>query len=153
TTVIVGFPGETDDDFQRLLDLLEELRIERVGAFTYSVEEGTPAADYPGQVSESLARERLEELMERQARISLEANLEQVGTTRTALIDHATPDDPDFAWVARTAGQALDVDGVTRILRDGSASAPEPRPGDFVRVAIEDAEEHDLVARLPGPGE
>lgn len=146
TTVIVGFPGETDEDFQALLDLLEEVRFERVGAFTYSVEEGTPAAEFPDPVPDALQRERLEELLERQAAISLGCNLEQLGRERVALIDHATPDDPDYAFVARTAGQAIDVDGVTHLVR-GPAGF-DLTPGSFVRVEIVDADEHDLVGSV-----
>jgi len=146
TTVIVGFPGETDEDFQELLDLLEELQIERVGAFSYSVEEGTAAADYDGEVPDALKRERLERLLERQAAVSLDHNLDEVGKERRALIDYASPDDPDFSFVARTSGQAIDVDGVTRIVRTKEAESLEV--GDFVDLEIVDAEEHDLIARV-----
>ena len=82
TTVIVGFPGETDEDFRQMVDLLEEVRFERVGAFAYSPEEGTPAAEMPDQVSDALKRERLEALMEVQRAISFESNLGQVGHRR-----------------------------------------------------------------------
>ena len=145
TTLIVGFPGETDDDFRRMLDLLEELRFDRVGAFPYSPEEDTPAAAMADQVPEALARERLEELLDVQRGIGLEKNLELVGSERTALVDRAADDDPDYAWIARTEGQAIDVDGVTWILPDG---ADEVRPGEFVRVEIVDAGEHDLTGRI-----
>lgn len=146
TTVIVGFPGETEADFEELLDLLEELEIERVGAFPYSVEEGTAAAELPGDVPESLKRERLGRLLDHQAAASLERNLDQVGRRQIALVDQETPDDPEYAGVARTAGQAIDVDGVTRIERYDGATALTP--GSFVTVLIEEAEEHDLVGRV-----
>src|SRR5688500_2850304 len=74
TTLIVGFPGETDDDFEEMLALLEEVRFDRVGAFTYSQEENTRAADLPDQVPDAVKRERLERLLEVQAGISLERN-------------------------------------------------------------------------------
>ncbi|HSG47629.1 MAG TPA: radical SAM protein, partial [Longimicrobiales bacterium] len=145
TTVIVGFPGETDQDFQELLDLLEEVRFERVGAFTYSVEEGTAAADMPDQLPESLKRERMEELMDLQRGISLERNLEQVGTVRSVLVDRLLDEDedPDFGAVARTASQAVDVDGVTNLVR-----GPAVRAGEMVQVEIVDAMEYDLLGKV-----
>ncbi len=148
TTVIVGFPGETEEDFDELLDLLEEIRFDRVGAFTYSVEDGTRAADMEGHLPEELKRERLDTLTDLQRMISLDRNVERVGRVRTALIDRLTGDDPDFAAEARTAAQALDVDGVTRIADTGESRAV--RPGDFVQVEITDADEHDLVGRVVG---
>ncbi len=148
TTVIVGFPGERDDDFEALLDLLEELRFDRVGAFIYSEEEGTRAAELPDPVPTSLARERLERLHDVQRGISLERNLEQVGRTVDALVDHASEEDPEYTWVARTVGQALDVDGVTWLL-DQPAGSPLA-PGHFTRVEIVDGHEYDLVGRPVG---
>jgi ribosomal protein S12 methylthiotransferase len=147
TTVIVGFPGETDDDFRAMLDLLEEMRFERVGAFAYSPEDDTPAAAMPDQVPEALRRERLEELLDVQRTISLEKNLDLVGSVHTALVDRALDDDPEYALLAHTEGQAIDVDGVTWIVPDGARDA---KPGDFVRVEIVDAGEHDLTARVAG---
>jgi ribosomal protein S12 methylthiotransferase len=147
TTLIVGFPGETDDDFRAMLDLLEELRFDRVGAFAYSPEEDTAAAAMADQVPESLRRERLEELLDVQRTIALERNLDLVGSVRTALVDRAADDDPDYAWVAHGEGQAIDVDGVTWLVREG---AERVAPGDFVRVEIVDAGEHDLTGRVVG---
>jgi ribosomal protein S12 methylthiotransferase len=148
TTVIVGFPGETDEDFRELLELLEEIRFERVGAFTYSIEEGTPAAEMPDQLPESLKRERLEELMDLQRGISLERNLEQVGRVRTVLVDRIMDpeEDPDFGAVGRTEGQAVDVDGVTNLLR-----GPVFGPGEMVTVEIVDALEYDLLGKAVNP--
>ena len=93
TTVIVGFPGESEDDFRAMLDLLEELSFDRVGAFTYSVEDGTPAADMPDQIPDSLKRERLEELMDVQRMISSERNEALIGRKFRALVDEVL-DDP-----------------------------------------------------------
>jgi ribosomal protein S12 methylthiotransferase len=143
TTVIVGFPGETEEDFQALLDLLEELRLDRVGAFTYSKEEGTRAADMDGHLSEDEKRDRLETLMDLQREISYESNLAQVGARTTALIDRVVEDDPEFGFQARTVGQALDVDGVTHLY-----PADEVAPGDLVEVEILDAMDYDLIASL-----
>jgi ribosomal protein S12 methylthiotransferase len=145
TTLIVGFPGETDDDFRRMLDLLEELRFDRVGAFTYSPEDDTPAAEMADQVPDSLRRERLEELLDFQRGIGLEKNSDLIGSVRAALVDRAADEDPDYAWVAHTEGQAIDVDGVTWLLPQGAEAVA---PGDFVRVEIVDAGEHDLTGRV-----
>jgi ribosomal protein S12 methylthiotransferase len=143
TTVIVGFPGETEEDFQSLLGLLEEIEFDRVGAFGYSVEEGTRAADMPGQVPSSLVHERLETLMEVQRDISFDRNLELVGTRTRALVDRLDTDDQEYAAVARTVAQALDVDGVTHL-----RPAPGVSPGDFVEVEILDALDYDLMAKV-----
>ena len=151
TTVIVGFPGESEDDFRTMLDLLEELRFDRVGAFTYSVEDGTRAADLPDQIPDSLKRERLEQLMDVQRMISAERNEAMIGQRFRALVDEVLDDPGPFGTaaggrpvgVARTVGQAIEVDGVTHVHPfDGLA------PGQFVTVEIEDAEEYDLIARV-----
>jgi ribosomal protein S12 methylthiotransferase len=143
TTVIVGFPGETDDDFQEMLDLLEEVQFERVGAFTYSVEEGTRAAELDGHVPEDVMAERLEELMEVQRGVSFDANQRLVGTVQPALVDELVDDEQGVVAIARTVGQALDVDGVTRLR--GPARV---RPGDLVEVCVVEALDYDLVAEL-----
>jgi len=140
TTVMVGFPGETDEDFQAMVDLLEELRFDRVGAFPYSVEEGTLAAEMEGQVPQEAKAERLEALLDVQREISFGLNLDQVGKRTMALVDRVVDDDPEFAFQARTVGQALDVDGVTNLL-----PAPGVTPGDFVEVEIVDALDYDLI--------
>lgn len=146
TTVIVGFPGETDDDFREMLDLLEEVRFDRVGAFAYSIEEGTRAAEMEDQVPDGLKRERLEELMDVQRGISFDLNLSQIGRRRRLLVDRLLGDeDPDFAAVGRTVGQALDVDGATQIIEPSGAV---PQPGEFADVEIVDALEYDLIAKV-----
>jgi ribosomal protein S12 methylthiotransferase len=143
TTVIVGFPGETDEDFQGLLDLLEEIRFDRVGAFPFSIEEGTPAAAMGDQVPREVKNERLEALMDVQREISFELNLDQVGKGTTALVDRVVEDDPEFAFQARIESQALDVDGVTNLL-----PAPGVQPGTFVDVEIVDALDYDLIGEV-----
>lgn len=145
TTVIVGFPGETDDDFREMLDLLEEIQFERVGAFTYSVEVGTRAADMPGQVDDDVMAERLEEVMDVQRAISFERNLALVGTEATVLVDQAVSGDDDFVAVGRTAGQALDVDGVTHLRASGVLAA-----GDMVQARIVEGLDYDLIAEVIG---
>ena len=139
TTMIVGFPGETDEDFEAMIDLLEEIRFDYIGAFPYSVEEGTLAATMPGQVDEDVARERLERLMDVQRGISMARNEARIGSTQVVLIDRI---DHGVA-VGRTKGQALEVDGVVTI-----DEARDCQPGDFVNARITDAVEQDLVAEL-----
>jgi ribosomal protein S12 methylthiotransferase len=143
TTVIVGFPGETDSEFVEMLHLLDEVRFERVGAFPYSVEEGTPAATMEGQVSEAEKRDRLEAVMDVQREISREKNEELIGRRETVLVDRLLEGDSEFAAEGRTRGQAIEVDGVTRLVADETAIVP----GAFVEVAIEDASDYDLISR------
>ncbi|MDE0393678.1 MAG: 30S ribosomal protein S12 methylthiotransferase RimO [Gammaproteobacteria bacterium] len=148
TTVIVGFPGETEEEFRELIGLIGEIRFERLGAFTYSREEGTPAAAMPGQVPDDLKRERLERLMDVQRTISFEANEALVGQRATLLVDRCTGGEGgEWALEGRTCAQAAEVDGLTRV----SARAPAV-PGSFLEVEIVDALDYDLIARPAGPG-
>jgi ribosomal protein S12 methylthiotransferase len=139
TTLIVGFPGETDDDFAQLLALVEEIQFDYLGAFTYSPEEGTAAALMADDVPNSVKRERLEQLLDLQRTITLEKNENRIGATKTVLIDRVARG----SAVGRTRGQALEVDGVVRI-----RAAQTVRPGDFVPVRITAAMEHDLAAEI-----
>jgi ribosomal protein S12 methylthiotransferase len=149
TTVIIGFPGETEEEFLELLDLLEEIRFDQLGAFPYSVEESTPAAIMPDPVDEDTKRERLERLIDLQRTISLERNEARVGRTESVLVDRIEGRDMDDPTapagirgaVGRTARQALEVDGVVHIGAAGDAS-----PGDFIDVRITGALEDDLIA-------
>jgi ribosomal protein S12 methylthiotransferase len=142
TTVLVGFPGETDDDFRALLDFLEEIRFERLGAFAFSPQEGTRAAEMEGDlVPESLARTRLEELLEVQRSISAELMAGEVGKQRQAIVDESTSTAGDA--VGRIAGQADDVDGVTNL------TASEPlEAGQIVETVVTGAHDFDLSARV-----
>ena len=142
TTVLVGFPGETDDDFRALLDFLEEIRFERLGAFAFSPQEGTRAAEMEDSfVPESLARTRLEELLEVQRAISAELMAGEVGVQRTAIVDE--PAAAAGIAVGRIAGQADDVDGVTHL------TAAEPlEAGQIVEAVVTDAHDFDLSARV-----
>ncbi|HET9982444.1 MAG TPA: radical SAM protein [Longimicrobiales bacterium] len=144
TTVIVGFPGETEEDFEAMLELLEELRFDHLGAFAYSVEEGTSAAAMPDQVPEAVRRERLERVLDVQRGITLERNEALVGRVAPVLIDRL---EPTGAAVGRTPWQALELDGA--VLLRGAVNA---RPGDVVRARIVDASEDDLVADLVQAG-
>lgn len=142
TTCIVGFPGETDADFESLLAFLEEMQFERVGAFTYSPQEGTRAAELPDDVPDATKRERLERLVELQRLITAERYERRVGRVTRALVDRLQS---DGTIEARATWQADDIDGITRIPGDGSA----PRPGSLVDVAIERVvDDYDFEASL-----
>jgi ribosomal protein S12 methylthiotransferase len=132
TTCIVGFPGETDDDFAQLMEFLEEIQFERVGAFTYSPQEGTRAAEMADDVPESLKRQRLERLQELQRQITAERYERFVGRTARTMVDRIV----DGEAQARTVWQADDVDGVTFL--DGAESL---EPGTIVDAVIEGVEE------------
>ena len=132
TTCIVGFPGETDDDFETLLAFLEEIQFERVGAFTYSPQEGTRAALMPDDVADAAKRERLERLNEAQRLITAERYETRLGRTVRALVDRVD----DRVVQARTAWQADDIDGIT-IVR----GAPDATPGTFVDARLDSVED------------
>jgi len=148
TTVIAGFPGETDEDFEEMLELLEELRFDHVGAFAYSPEEDTLAATLPAQVPDALKRERLERVLDLQRAIAQEKNEARIGSTVRVLIDRVNSrtfrvdgaEEHVSAATARGEFQALEVDGVIHI-----ADAKGRRAGDFVDVRITEAMDQDLV--------
>ena len=139
TTLIVGFPGETDDDFQQLLDLVEEIRFDYIGAFTYSPEENTLAATMDEMVPVGLMRERLEQLLDLQRTITLENNEQRIGRIETVLIDRIE----GSGAIGRTKGQAIEVDGVVNI-----ADATNIHAGQFVPVRITGASEQDLTGTI-----
>jgi ribosomal protein S12 methylthiotransferase len=139
TTILVGFPGETEDAFARLMDLLEELRFDRVGCFVFSPEQDTEAARLPGAVPPEVAGERRERVMDVQRRLLLRANRARVGTHEEVLVDAAG----DARAVARSERDAPEIDG--RVLLEGPG-AGRLRAGDFVRVKVTGAKGYDLVA-------
>ncbi|MDH3459168.1 MAG: 30S ribosomal protein S12 methylthiotransferase RimO [Gemmatimonadota bacterium] len=142
TTAIVGFPGETDEDFRTLCAFAEEMQFERLGVFTYSEQEGTRAAAYPDDVPEGLKRARQDELTELQRAISQDRLGRYVGRESEVLVDALTDPDADGAThVGRVPWQADDVDGVTWLEQGGWA-----RPGDLVRVRIDDNVDYDFRA-------
>src|SRR5579859_1921842 len=145
TGVIVGFPGETEKEFTTLLRFLEETRFDHLGVFTYSHEEGTPAAKLPDDVPSAVKEERRRAVMEQQAKISRERLRGLVGKTVRVMVDGASPE-TEHLLVGRMATQAPEVDGVVYI-NEGSAG-----PGDIVPVRVTDAFEHDLVGGIV-PGE
>ena len=142
STFIVGFPGETDAEFEELLDFLREAKLDRVGAFAYSPVDGAKANELPDPVSEELKEDRLEQFMAVQAEISAAKLQRKIGCTIKVLVDAV---DLDGA-VARSAADAPEIDG-TVLVADGH----KLKPGQFVDVVVEDASEHDLRARLVHP--
>jgi ribosomal protein S12 methylthiotransferase len=150
TTFIVGFPGETDEEFKTLLDFIDEMRFDNVGMFTYSPEQGTPAADMPNQVPEKVKMKRYREAMLRQQKISAARNRRFVGKSMDVLIDGTgTLEDgkgrlvPIYA--GRTYRQAPEVDGMVFV------RAPKDRtlsPGDVVKVHITESTEYDLWGKV-----
>jgi ribosomal protein S12 methylthiotransferase len=137
STFIVGFPGETEAEFEALLDFLEEAQLDRVGCFKYSPVDGASANLLEGQVPEEIKEERLQKFMETQARISHQKLESKVGQTFTVLVDGH---EGDYA-IARSMADAPDIDGKV-YLRDGKLL----KPGDFVDVKIESYDQHDLFA-------
>jgi len=141
STFIVGFPGETDAEFEELLDFLREAKLDRVGAFAYSPVDGAKANELPDPISEELKEDRLEQFMMVQAEISAAKLQQKVGRTIKVLVDEAGEE----GAIARSAADAPEIDG-TVIIGDGQ----KLRPGQFVDVVVESADDHDLHARLVG---
>ena len=141
STFIVGFPGETDEDFQQLLDFLDETELDRVGVFPYSPVEGASANDLPHPVEEEEKIERLEQLMALQADVSRDKLQKRIGRQETVLIDVITDD----VIAARSAAEAPEIDGQVLIQDIGQHQL---QVGDFVDVKIIDADEHDVFAQL-----
>ena len=141
STFIVGFPGETEDDFEELLDFIEETRLDRVGAFAYSPVEGAAANALPDSVPEEVKQERLARFMELQAQISEEKLADKVGTTQRCLVDAI---DGELA-IARSMADAPEIDGLVQI-QDGRDAGL--KPGEFVDVEIMGSDEHDLFGEV-----
>jgi ribosomal protein S12 methylthiotransferase len=143
TTFIVGFPGETDEQFEDLYNFVAEQRFERLGVFTYSVEPGTPAADLPDQVPEDVKLDRQERLMMLQQEIAFAWNARQVGKTMDVLLDQPVPDEPTV-WAGRTYADAPDIDGLVYVNGEGLEA------GQIVPCEIVQSEGYDLVAVAVG---
>ena len=140
STFIAGFPGETEEEFEYLLDFLREAQLDRVGCFAYSPVDGAAANALPGQLPDEVREDRRRRFMELQAEISLEKLKRKVGTVQDVLIDEAP--DEDGVAVGRTKADAPDIDGVCYVTTDRPL-----KPGDFVKVSITANEEHDLIGR------
>ena len=142
TVFITGFPGETDAEFEELLDWVEEVEFDRVGVFAYSPEENTAAFDMPDHVPTEVAEERRDRLMELQQGISRRKNHALIGKELRVLVDGAS-EEHELVLEGRHYGQALDIDGVVYLSFDDGARVVTP--GSFVTVEIDDASEYDLV--------
>lgn len=137
TTFITAFPGETDAQFERLMDFVQDVRFDRLGAFCYSAEEDTPAAKMPDQVPEEVKQLRLDRLMTEQQEISLERNQARVGEETRVLVESV---DGEGMAVGRSAAEAPETDGVIRL-----AGADEGDIGCFVNARITAADTYDLT--------
>jgi ribosomal protein S12 methylthiotransferase len=143
STFIVGFPGETDEDFEMLLDWLEEAQLDRVGCFRYSPVEGAAANELAQPVPDEVKEERWQRFMETAAAISADRLAARVGGTEPVIVDDTDPGE-DLAF-ARSRGDAPEIDG--RVVIQGGRAL---RAGDIVEVEITGADDYDLEARLPG---
>ena len=137
TSLIVGFPGETEDQFKELLDFVAETEFDRLGAFTYSPEEGTPAAKMPDQIPDEIKQERLDRLMSLQQEISLKRNRARIGSVEQVLV---TDTDGKGNVLGRSSREAPETDGEIYV----SCENARPEPGQFIPVRIDSAEEYDL---------
>ncbi|HET9479409.1 MAG TPA: 30S ribosomal protein S12 methylthiotransferase RimO [Pyrinomonadaceae bacterium] len=145
TTFITGFPGETEADFEELLGFIKNVEFDRVGVFTYSDEEGTPAFDLPDKVPGRIAARRRTALMKQQARISRRKNRARVGEVVRVLFEGESKES-ELLWQGRMETQAPDIDGC--VLINDVPDGVLPSPGDFVNVEITEAHEYDLIGRI-----
>lgn len=141
TTLITGFPGETQEDHESLLEFVDEMEFDRLGVFTYSPEEDTSAALFDGQIDEEVKRDRQADIMELQQEIAFEKAQETVGSTLLVMVEGKVPD--EHAYVARSYKDAPDVDGFVFI-----QTGRELMTGDFVRVRITGSHEYDLIGEI-----
>lgn len=141
STFIVGFPGETEDEFEELLDFLDEAQLDRVGAFAYSPVDGAKANDLPDPLPEDVKQDRLARFMECQAEISTSKLEAKVGSVQQCLVDAI---DGDLA-IARSMADAPEIDGLVQIQNGREAGL---RPGDFASVQIMGSDEHDLYGEV-----
>lgn len=141
STFIAGFPGETEAEFEYLLDFLREARLDRVGCFAYSPVEGAAANEIPGLLPDDEREDRRRRFMEVQAEISREKLAEKIGRVEEVIIDE--PEDEDGVAVGRTKADAPDIDGVCYV-----TTPRHLEPGDIVKVRITANEEHDLIGKI-----
>ncbi len=141
TTLITGFPGETQEDHEELMEFIDTMEFDRLGVFTYSPEEDTPAANMPDQIEEEVKLDRQAELMELQQEISLDKGNAKIGSVVEVMIEGKVAD--ENAYVARTYGDAPNVDGYIFVNTDR-----ELMSGDFARVHVTGALEYDLIGEL-----
>jgi ribosomal protein S12 methylthiotransferase len=141
TTVMVGFPGEGEREFQELLDFITEVEFDHLGVFPFSPEEGTPAARYADQVPPEISQKRVDLLMERQKEIAFKKNRARIGTLEPVLVTGLSPES-DLLIQGRTRFQAPEADGVVYI------TGGRPRFGEIQTVKITEAHPYDLVGEI-----
>lgn len=141
TSIIVGFPGETNEDFKELYEFLETARLEKVGVFTYSREEDTPAHDFADQIADDVKVDRYNALMSLQSEISLSINESKIGTVIDAIVEDY--DEEELSYVGRTYADTIDVDGNAYIY-----SADELEIGSIVKIKILNAENYDVIGEV-----
>ncbi len=145
TTFITGFPGETDADFDELIEFVRNCRFDNVGVFTYSDEEGTPAFDLPNEVDPKIAKKRRDRLMKEQAKISREMNRAKVGQTYKVMFEGLS-EESDLLFQGRFEGQTQEIDG--HILINDVPDGLEPEIGAIYDVRITEAHDYDLVGAI-----
>jgi ribosomal protein S12 methylthiotransferase len=143
TSFIVGFPGETDEEFEDLCRFVEEQRFDNLGVFTYSHEEGTAAGAWEDDVPAKVKQQRRRHLMGLQQRLVSRANRERVGQVVSVMVDGPSPEH-ELVMRGRTEGQAPEIDGVTYLSEIDPDSV---RPGDLLSGIVVDARGYDLVVR------
>jgi len=141
TSLIVGFPGETEEDFKNLLQFVEEAQFDRLGVFCYSREEGTPANDMTDQVSERIKRERYKKIMKAQSRLSFKRNRRLVGMIEEVIVEGFS-EETELLLKGRSSRQAPDIDGQVYI------TAGNANVGDIVRLKITDSSDYDLIGEI-----
>jgi len=149
TTFITGFPGESEEDFEELLAFVKNVEFDRVGVFTYSDEEGTPAYDLPGKVDPKIAKRRRDRLMKEQSKISRRRNKARVGET-VPVIFEGESNESQLLWQGRMETQAPDIDGC--VLINDAPEGFSGRPGEFVNVRIVEAQDYDLIGQIVASG-
>ncbi|MBA3319869.1 MAG: 30S ribosomal protein S12 methylthiotransferase RimO [Pyrinomonadaceae bacterium] len=150
TTFITGFPGETEEDFAELLTFVRNVEFDRVGVFTYSDEEGTPAFALPDKVEPPVAARRRARLMKEQQRISRKRNKARIGSTVRVLFEGES-EETDLLWQGRMETQSPDIDGC--VLINDAPDGFNPTPGEFVNVHITAAHDYDLVGHIVESGQ
>ncbi len=138
TTLIVGLPGETEEDFDELKQFVKDMRFERLGVFEYSPEEGTPAAQMENQIDEHIKKARREEIMAMQQQIAIEINSNQIGNTLIVLVEEKVEE--ENVYIGRTQYDALEIDNSVTFTSDRVLEM-----GSFIKVRITDAMEYDLI--------
>ena len=141
TTLIAGFPGETQEQHEELMEFVDEMEFERLGVFAYSPEENTPAASMPDQIPEEIKEERRDAILELQQEIAFDKAADMVGRTLYAMIEGKAADEP--AYVARTYADSPDIDGYVFVNTGEMLMS-----GDFVKVKITGSAEYDLIGEL-----